>query len=363
MSIRKTSPSASSQCTLVIIVHHRQQMLPRITEYLSDFSGTVVITDSSPAAAPPHFIRAPNAQYVHCPGASYYKKIRDALAGATTDYAVICADDDFIVKGAVEDAVVIMNANPEISCVRGRTIRFTGVEARADIFAEWARHAKNVLFNKYERGRIWQLIGIMRWAVAMNYAVYRRKELGDIYNLMQSNRHLIPWLFCDRLIRYLAVCSGGIKFIPRPMSLRDDTRLLHDPALIPPELELETPYSALPGRLRDFGDPMAALMAQKLGNRDVSSIEKFNQKLFSRFFPSERINYAPHWLADRQPPELDTRHQLEIDEILTIVRRHRSLTDVIKAYMISAKNAARPVKRGAIRLLQFPARLFAGTAR
>ena len=142
-----------------------------------------------------NFIRAPHARYIHSKDAFYFRKIRDALEMAKTPYVAVCADDDFIVKNTLAEAARILDAESKISCVRGRTIRFDGPSVQTALEEEWARHAKNVLFNTPDRGRGWQVIGMMRWAVCMDYAVYRKEALIAAYDLMLANEHLQPIFF------------------------------------------------------------------------------------------------------------------------------------------------------------------------
>ena len=328
MSTPTVSFQDANKCTLIILVHYRQWTLPRITEYYADFPGDIIITDSSAEPAPANFIRAPRARYIHSKDAFYFRKIRDALEMTKTPYAAVCADDDFVVKNTLAKAARILDSEPEIACVRGRTIRFDGPTVQTALEEEWARHAKNVLFNKPERGRGWQAIGMMRWAVCMDYAVYRKEALVEAYDLMLANEHLQPIFFWDYEMRYLAACAGGIRFISEPMSVRDDTHVLDMPSTVPLDgWKIDVRYHQLPGRLREIGDPLAALFAKRLGISDVARVEAFNQKLFSGRFSSERCNYAPPWLNSRQPVKLSAADQRDVDQILAIVARHRSLRD------------------------------------
>jgi glycosyltransferase domain-containing protein len=332
MSTSPVSFQDATKCTLIILVHYRQWTLPRITEYYADFPGDIIITDSSAEPAPPDFIRAPRARYIHSKDAFYFRKIRDALEMTKTPYAAVCADDDFIVKNTLAKAARILDAEPALSCVRGRTIRFDGPTVQTALEEEWARHAKNVLFNTAERGRAWQAIGMMRWAVCMDYAVYRKEALIEAYDLMLANEHLQPIFFWDYEMRYLAACAGGIRFIPEPMSVRDDTHVLDTPTTVPLDgWKIDVRYQQLPQRLREIGDPLAARLASRIGVSDVKRVEAFNQKLFSNRFSSERwserCNHAPPWLYNRQPVKLSVADQRDVDQIMAIVARHRSPRD------------------------------------
>ena len=189
------------------------------------------------------------------------------------------------------------------------------------------RHAKRVAFSG--QGLFRQLVNLMRNALAVTHAVQRRDALLRPYDTLVSYKHLKPLAFTDWLATYVAVASGGVRFIARPMTMRDETRMLDQPGTFPAELEIEVPYTDLGRRLRELGDPLSPMIAQALGRTDVKTFESVTQRLLIKEYTPSQMNYEPPWLAARIPVALDPIYQQEVDEVLAIVARHRSLPDTL----------------------------------
>jgi len=323
-----TSPDArkgAADCTIIILVHDRQHFVPRLLDYLSDFLGEVHIHDSSQAPLPPCSIRP--FKYVHVPGKFIYDKLRDAVAGVTTPYVVDCPDDDFVLKNSISEGIAILEANPGIAAVRGRTMRMSGLRGRIFPRQDWVRHAKMVPFSGQSLVR--QAVALMRTSLAMTHAVYRRDALLRTYDMFVTHRYLKPVAFGDWIVAYMAVCTGGARFIARPMVIRDETRLINQPGKYPPELEVEVPFTDLACRLREQGDPLAPMLAQALNRTDIDTLKALNQRLLIDGYMPPKMNYEPRWLAARAPVKLEPRYQREVDEVLAAVARHRSIPDTL----------------------------------
>lgn len=315
----------AADCTVIILVHDRQHFLPRLLDYLRDFPGEVHVHDSSPAPIPPCDVRP--FRYIHVPGKFFHDKLRDAIGAVATRYVVDCPDDDFILKNAISEAVAILEANPDVAAVRGRTLRMSGIRGRIFPRQEWARHAKKVPFSGQSLVR--QLTDLMRASIGMNHAVYRQDALFRTYDTLVKNRYLKPVAFTDWAVAYIAICSGGARYLARPMLVRDETRMISQPDKYPAELELEVPFTDLARRLREQGDPLAPMLAQALKRTDIDKMKAVNQKILIEEHTPSQMNYQPRWLAARVPIALPPQHQREIDEVLAIVRKHRSIADTL----------------------------------
>jgi len=315
----------AADCTIIILVHNRQCFLPRLLDYLSDFPGEVHVYDSSPQAMSNCGYRP--YRYVHVPGKFFHDKMRDAIGAVTTRYVVDCPDDDFILKNAISDAVAILEANPEVAAVRGRTLRMSGIRGRIFPRQEWGRHAKKVAFNG--RSLVRQVVELMRAAIGLNHAVHRRDALLRTYETLVTHRYLKPIAFMDWVIQYVAICSGGVRFIARPMLVRDETRMIARRDTYPAELEVEVPFTDLARRLREIGDPLAPMLAQALNRADIEKVKTINQKILIEEHTPAQMNYEPRWLAARVPVALTPEHQREVEEVLAAVKGHRTLPDTL----------------------------------
>jgi len=316
---------SAADCTIIIPVHDRQHFVPRLLDYLSDFPGEVHVHDSSEVPLPPCYYRP--FKYVHVPGKFIHDKMRDAVAAVTTPYVVDCPDDDFILKNAIRDAIAILEANPEIAAVRGRTVRMSGIRGRIFPRQEWVRQAKMVPFSGQSLAR--QLVSLMRTSLAVAHAVHRRDALLRSYDTLVTHRYLKPVAFTDWIVAYVTVCTGGARFLARPMSIRDETRMINERGTFPQELEVEVPFTDLARRLREQGDPLAPMMAQALKRADIDTLKAVNQRILIDGYMPPLMDYEPRWLAARVPVALAPEHQREVGEVLAAVARHRSLPDAL----------------------------------
>jgi glycosyltransferase domain-containing protein len=339
------------RCTIVITVHGRQRFLPRITDYYADFGAKIVIADSSLAPAPANYIRSPRAKYVHLPGALYYEKMQHIFSSLDTPYVVECPDDDFVLKNAILEAIAILDADDSSACVVGRTLFMSGRQVRLSDDDNWILHAGNMAFNRPGICVLRRLAATMRYFMAYNHCVYRRQILLRAYGTVLANKHLWPIRFIDKILGYVTVCLGRVRFLERPMCQRDETRLLDKPQTFPKPLEVDIPFSALPQRLRSSGDPLAPILAEALGVSNITALERINQKLFSRIFGGSYRSAPSKWLAARYSREFAPAYQDEIREVLMVVRRHRTLDDKLVAAYFWLRRKLAPLRRGVKLLL------------
>lgn len=318
------TPKGAADCTIIILVHDRQHFVPRLLDYLSDFPGEVHVYDSSQGQLPPCSYRP--YKYVHVPGKFYHDKMRDAVAAVTTPYVVDCPDDDFILKHSIIDAIAILEANPALAAVRGRTLRMSGLRGRIFPRQQWVRHAKRVRFSGQPLLR--QMVNLMRTSIAMAHAVHRTDALLRTYDTLVTYRHLKPVAFMDWLVTYVGICCGGACYIARPMSIRDETRLIEDRGTYPAELEIEVPFTDLARRLREQSDPLAPMLAAALKITEEKA-RWINQKILIEEHTPPQMNYEPPWLAACVPVALEPDHQREVDAVLAVVARHRSVPDTL----------------------------------
>ncbi len=119
------------EISLIIPTYNRPHFLGRLLRYYRKlkFPHLIVVADSSPTPAcvmNQEFI-APysndlNIHYkLFSPDTLPNTKIPQMLGKVASEYAVICADDDFIVPNAIEQCVRYLQANPDYSVVRGRS--------------------------------------------------------------------------------------------------------------------------------------------------------------------------------------------------------------------------------------------------
>jgi glycosyltransferase domain-containing protein len=313
-----------SRCTIVITVHGRQHFLPRVTAYYADFGADVLVTDSSPNPAQAHYLIGPRVRYEHVPGEAYYRKMLRVHQSVNTPYVVECPDDDFVLKTAIREAIAIMDHDSDTVCVAGSVVNLSSRQMR---IWEESRilHVRNMAFNRPEFGTLRRLAATMYHFTALNHFVFRKDVLVNGFGLVVANRHLWPVRFFDKILAYVTAAAGRVRFIGRPMCVRDETRVMDTSAPYPEHLELNVQFSEITDRLR-HSDPLAVLLLKVFPGTDAENISRLNRKLFSRTFGNHR-QPPPSWLMSRYGDRSAQSFQSEIDEVLRLVRTYRSNSD------------------------------------
>ena len=125
--------SISQMITLLVPTMNRSDFLIRLLCYYRDleFQGCIYVGDSSQEFHATRTKRAINAfdrqlHIVYCkyPDRNNAECIRDLLALVSTPYAVLLADDDFLVPDSMEQCVMFLESHPEYSAAHGVAVLF-----------------------------------------------------------------------------------------------------------------------------------------------------------------------------------------------------------------------------------------------
>ncbi len=121
--------------TLVIVTRNRPAYVARALSYYRQqrFTHPILVADSSdplPQAQLAAVVRAlsPSLHLEHRlypPDSRMEAKLVDALQHVRTRYVVISGDDDFLVPGAVDEAVHFLHQHPDYAVVHGHALAFT----------------------------------------------------------------------------------------------------------------------------------------------------------------------------------------------------------------------------------------------
>lgn len=109
--------------TIVIPTHNRQHYLTRILDYYSNVDVQILVADSTN----PRFKmrdKYNNVNYYHYPNMNFTEKITSTIKNIDTPYAVLCADDDFIVPSAIDKCIEFLNNNYDYSVALGKYLCF-----------------------------------------------------------------------------------------------------------------------------------------------------------------------------------------------------------------------------------------------
>lgn len=119
--------------SLIIPTYNRPHFLKRLLRYFQqqEFPYRIAVADSSSAPACDANLSIvaslKDDQSIHYekypPEINPFLKIAQALSGVDSKYAVICADDDFLVPKAIELCVHFLESNPDYSIAHGHAAR------------------------------------------------------------------------------------------------------------------------------------------------------------------------------------------------------------------------------------------------
>ena len=111
-----------SKLTIVIPTHERHNYLKRSAEYWREFTGRIIIVDSSIDGLALGL--SDRCDYIHVPGMGLFEKLSLAISKVETKYCALCADDDFHAFDALDRAVYFLDEHRDFASVQGHYISF-----------------------------------------------------------------------------------------------------------------------------------------------------------------------------------------------------------------------------------------------
>jgi glycosyltransferase domain-containing protein len=115
----------SKEITILIPTYNRYSYLKRLLEYYlrGEMAFSILIADSSSSPLDDEvagLIERQSINYLKFPSdLTPQKKILQAIRKITTKYAVLCADDDFVISSAISECVGFMERNQDYSVALG----------------------------------------------------------------------------------------------------------------------------------------------------------------------------------------------------------------------------------------------------
>lgn len=223
--------------SLIIPTYNRPHFLKRLLRYFQqqEFPYRIVVADSSSAPACDANLSIVaslrnnlSIRYEKYPFEIHLAlKIAQALSGVDSKYAVICADDDFLVPKAIELCVRFLEANSDYSIAHGRAVRlkYKSIETRGD--------HNDLRINAYPQCDIGhndpgvRLQKHLANYSATFYSVHRRSDL--MRNMQLSYDNSIDCRFGEVLPSCLSIIQGKAKrldilYMVR-QSVRDSTKM------------------------------------------------------------------------------------------------------------------------------------------
>ncbi|HBJ82272.1 MAG TPA: hypothetical protein DDZ88_00020 [Verrucomicrobiales bacterium] len=103
--------------TLIIPTHRRHPYLARALDFYRGWRLQIIVTDSSEETFREVFSR--QVHYLHRPGVSFAKKLKEVIEMVRTPFVLLAADDDFISPVGVDRAIRYLQTHPECACAQG----------------------------------------------------------------------------------------------------------------------------------------------------------------------------------------------------------------------------------------------------
>ena len=110
--------------TIIIPTRNRHVYLNRILYYIKDQPFNFIIADNSanPFILPEGQGFPVNVRYLKTENPGFAQKVLSALEYVKTPYAMMCADDDFMLTSAIHLGITFLNQNPDYAAVHGYTL-------------------------------------------------------------------------------------------------------------------------------------------------------------------------------------------------------------------------------------------------
>lgn len=200
--------------TLIIPTHERHTYLHRTLEFYSDLGTPVIYCDSS--AQPYRGAMPSEFQYLHLPGLSFSKKMLLVLAEIDTPFVSLCADDDFILHGALQAGAEFLCSHATYKSVAGHYLGFPAVfegeffdtylhNRGADISGTEIKSRTKEYFEKFF---------ILLWAM------HDKETLRSAFQC-HVDSGITNERFLELMIGEFACAGGGIRVLPQIWGVRE----------------------------------------------------------------------------------------------------------------------------------------------
>jgi len=115
----------NNKITVIIPTYERRRYIARSLAFWSIYPVDLLIVDGSgsPSVEPKVYEAYENCKYFHLP-ISPEKRVHFAATRVVTPYAIIISDDEFLSYAALQDAVDVLETEPEVAAVLGETLAF-----------------------------------------------------------------------------------------------------------------------------------------------------------------------------------------------------------------------------------------------
>jgi len=205
--------------TVVIPTYERRAQLLRCLLYWAEYPVNLIIMDGStlPTLQEVDVNRLDRVTYVHLPK-SFEDRLCIGAAMVRTPYAMFLSDDEFILNSGLISACEVMDFDPEVSAVLGRTLIFATFKGNmlADFYYESASNLNINSASPLERFR-------ERLQVPENvifYSLTRTNTLQLAGKFIAERKYSCPYV-SEHQVEAIFCAAGKVVVLPRVFWLRN----------------------------------------------------------------------------------------------------------------------------------------------
>lgn len=285
---------------LVVPTSNRSRFVGRLLGYLKSVNWTypIVVADSSsdPERQRNEAIAASTSGMLDVryqsflPDANLQWKIAQALGTVESDYAVVCADKDFLTMTGVEQAAGYLESNPEYSVAFGLALSIYTVEPSSlnGGLGAYCRGGPQHSVEPDEAGE--RLDFHLRHYSGTFYAVHRRKALKRNLEAAADNSVINPY-FGELLSSCLSVIQGKAKCLDVLYSVRQSRPDISTARSIP-SLSQWLAGSGYPAKYAAFRRGLVTELCESCGWRQGEA-ERLVDEAFGAYIEQSLSKWAP----------------------------------------------------------------------
>ncbi|MFX0025176.1 MAG: TIGR00180 family glycosyltransferase [Candidatus Hermodarchaeota archaeon] len=191
--------------TLIIPTHNRHHYLTRILDYFSDINLKIFVADSSSRKYPNY--KNYKINYFHYPNYTFFEKLSEITQKIETTYALLCADDDFIIPTSIEKCINFLENNKDYSSAQGYYVQIVNENGKINFKPIYTYCKKYIIDANTPEERIIQNMSLY---MHLFYSVHRSEYLIQVFSLPPiKNLSLI-----EIAIAMISLINGKHKMLP-----------------------------------------------------------------------------------------------------------------------------------------------------
>jgi len=269
--------------TIIVPVHERQWTLVGCLTNLKEFTGPIIIADSSqqPWAGAADF---PWVEYRHVPGFDVYTKFRTAIESVKTDLVLLHPDDDFILPSGIKACRAYLRQHPQAAACTGYVIKFNrlvdGVEILyTHVGAHLSFHLQATKNDGESETVAERMDRFFDKLTSINYAVMRREAALQVFTLQDAAPELKQIRFWDKLLLFAVAGYGPVAVLDVLYMMRSSDAVVRK--VMTTEMSFEVPATAMAEMVPADGGVLAQYL-QRVCGVDAKSATLITRRVVER---------------------------------------------------------------------------------